>query len=86
MAIEWVEKMPTTNFRNQVVSMVLTASKTLNGKTATTGAGVAFGPNDIKDASYWTDEKIDEFANEQAISSKFEESLDAELALAMQDD
>ncbi len=80
MAIEWVEKTPTVNFRNQVVNMTLTASKTLNGKTATIGAGVAFGPSDIKDASYWTDEKIDEFANEQATNAKFEESLDAELA------
>ena len=80
MSFDFLEKLPHTNFRNQVTTMTVTATKTVEGKTATTGASVVFGPKEIKDASYWTDEKIDEFANELAISSEFEKNLDIDLA------
>ena len=59
---KWVEKEPSTNFRNKVSGIVLTLEYSDGDKSVQTSCSTAFGSNDIKPVSEWTEEKIDEFA------------------------
>ena len=60
----WIDKEPSTNFRNKVQGIDLTLEYSDGGKSVQASCGTAFGTDDIMTASYWTEEKIDEFAEE----------------------
>mgnify|MGYP003657796961 FL=1 len=61
----WIDKEPSTNFRNKVKGIDLTLEYSDGDKSTQTSCSTVFGADDIKPSSYWTDEKIDEFAEEK---------------------
>jgi len=58
----WIDKEPSTNFRNKVKGIDLTLEYSDGDKSIQTSCSTAFGADDIKPASEWTEEKIDEYA------------------------
>ena len=58
----WIDKEPSTNFRNKVKGIDLTLEYSDGDKSIQTSCSIAFGADDIKPASEWTEEKIDEYA------------------------
>ena len=62
MTYEWVSKEPETNFRNFVTTMHLSLRYISGDKFVQTSCCTVFSDGDIKPASEWTEEKIDEYA------------------------
>ena len=78
--IKWLAKEPTIGFRGKVTGFHFEVSKERNGKTAVNGCAVILGSDQIYDQSYWTDEKIDEYAEEVFIQQNLDENLEHDLA------
>ena len=81
----WVEKEPMQTFSGKVTGINYVASKTEGENTAFSGGAEAFGPAEIKEASYWTQAKIDAQAEAFRIRNDLDAELDAQLA-TMDDD
>ena len=71
----WIDKEPSTNFRNKVKGVDLTLQYSDGDKSVQTSCSTVFGTDDIKPASYWTEEKIDEFAEEKRIKLDWDAQL-----------